>query len=143
MPETPQIPTLTERGSVSLTGTDQSVPKYPTGLRARGKRLWRELHDSADFSDCPETRLVAEEACYLADEVDRQRKLIRAAGTDTRVRGSQGQPVSMPEIADLQRNQGILLSLLKSLRLPDEDGGDGKLTRSQVGKKAAEARWNS
>lgn len=117
------------------------IPKYPTGLRARGKRLWRELHESADFSDCPETRLVAEEACYLADEIARQRTLIRQSGADTRVRGSQGQPVSMPEIADLQRNQGILLSLLKSLRLPEEDGGDGKLSRSQVGKIAADARW--
>lgn len=127
-----------------MTETDDKlpqIPKYPTGLKARGKRLWRELHESADFSDCPETRLVAEEACYLTDEIARQRRLIGAAGTDTRVRGSQGQPVSMPEIADLQRNQGILLSLLKSLRLPDEDGGNGKLTRSQAGRIAAEARW--
>ncbi|MEB3031082.1 hypothetical protein [[Mycobacterium] nativiensis] len=119
------------------------IPKPPTGLRARGKRLWRELHEFAEFGDCPETRLIAEEACYLTDEITRQRTLIRKAGTDTRVKGSQGQPVSMPEIADLQRNQGILLSLLKSLRLPDEDGGDGKLSRSQVGKIAAEARWRS
>lgn len=126
MPETPQ------------------PPKYPTGLRARGKRLWRELHESADYRACPETRLVAEETCYLTDEITRQRALIRKAGTDTRVKGSQGQPVSMPEIADLQRNQGILLSLLKSLRLPDDETApSGKLSRSQVGKIAANARWNT
>lgn len=117
------------------------IPKYPIGLKARGKCLWRELHESADFSECPETRLVSEEACYLADEIDRQRRLIRKAGDNTRVIGSQKQPVSMPEIADLQRNQNVLLALLKSLRLPDEDGGDGKLTRSQVGTIAANARW--
>jgi len=120
-----------------------TIPTYPPNLRKRGKRLWTELHTSADFSGVPETRLVAEEACYLADEIDRQRRLIRAAGKDTRVKGSQGQPVSMPEIADLQRNQGILLSLLKSLRLPEDDEApSGKMTRSQAGKAAADARWH-
>lgn len=118
------------------------IPPYPPNLRKRGKRLWHELHTSADFADVPETRLVAEESCYLADEIDRQRRQIRAAGADTRVKGSQGQPVSMPEIADLQRNQGILLSLLKSLRLPDDDGPGAKMTRSQSGKAAADARWH-
>lgn len=38
--------------------------------------------------------MVIEQACYLADEIDRQRRTIRKAGTDTRVTGSQGQPVS-------------------------------------------------
>jgi hypothetical protein len=127
-----------------MTETDAiKIPPYPPDLepRGRGRQLWRELHTSADFAGVPETRLVVEEACYLADEIARQRRLIRSSGEDTRVKGSQGQPVSMPEIADLQRNQGILLSLLKSLRLPDEDGGDGKLTRSQAGRVAADARW--
>jgi hypothetical protein len=68
------------------------TPKYPPNLKACGKRLWRELHRSADFSECPETRLVVEEACYLTDEIARQRRLIRAAGDDTRVTGSQKQP---------------------------------------------------
>jgi hypothetical protein len=121
-----------------------AIPPYPPDLksRGRGRRLWRELHRSADFQSCPETVLIAEEACYLADEIERQRGIIRDAGDNTRVVGSQKQPVSMPEIADLQRNQGILLGLLKSLRLPGEDGGDGKLTRSQVGQIASAARWN-
>jgi hypothetical protein len=97
------------------------------------------LHTTCDFSGCPETQLIAEEARYLADEIARQRKLVKASGGDTRVKGSQGQPVSMPEIADLQKNQGILLSMLKSLRMPDDE--DGSLSRSQIGKIGAEARW--
>lgn len=115
------------------------VPKYPTGLKARGKRLWRELHEVADFGGCPETRVVAEEACYLTDEIERLRRIVRKAGADTRVTGYNGQPVSMPEADDLRKNQGILLSMLKSLRLPDDDGG--KLTRSDIGKMGAAARW--
>jgi hypothetical protein len=103
MPETLEIP---------------DVPKYPRGLKARGKRLWRELHQSADFSSCPETLVVAEEACYLADEVDRLRQLVHAAGPDTRVTGYNGQPVSMPEVDDLRKSQTLLLSMLKSRGYP-------------------------
>lgn len=119
------------------------IPKPPPGLRTRGKQLWTELHTSADFSGVPETRMVAEEVCYLVDEIDRQRRLIRKAGADTRVIGSNKQPVSMPEIADLQRNQQLLLSLLKSLRLPDENAEANKLTPSQIGQMGADARWRS
>lgn len=117
-----------------------AIPKYPTGLKARGKRLWRELHATADFSGTPEARLVAEEACYLADEIERLRRLVCSAGVDTRVAGYNGQPASMPEVDDLRKNQTILLAMLKSLRLPDE--GDGKLTRSEIGKMGAAARWD-
>ncbi len=84
--------------------------------------------------------MVIEQACYLADEIHRQRGSIRKAGADTRVQGSQGQPVSMPEIADLQRNQQLLLSMLKSIRVDD---GDDKMSRSQIGRKGAAARWGS
>lgn len=66
------------------------IPKHPPGLRARGKRFWEELHATGDFRGCPETELVAEEACYLADEVARQRQLIRKAGKDTRIKGYNG-----------------------------------------------------
>lgn len=119
----------------------QPIPKSPTGLRARGKRLWRELHGSADFTGCPETLTVIEEACYLADEVDRLRRLVRAAGEDTRVTGYNGQPVSMPEVDDLRKSQTLLLAMLKSIRV--EIDGDGKLTRSQAGQVAADARWRN
>ncbi|MGB0969732.1 MAG: hypothetical protein ACPGVG_02040 [Mycobacterium sp.] len=122
------------------TTESTKIPKYPPNLKARGKQLWDELHRSADFTDCPETQMVVEEACYIADEINRLRRLVRGAGDDTRVLGSQKQPVSMPEIADLQRNQQILLGMLKSLRLPDD--GDGVLTRSQVGRLGALARWD-
>lgn len=119
-----------------------TIPPYPPSLQKRGKQLWDEIHTSADFSEIPETRLIVEEACYLSDEIARQRRLIKSAGRSTRVHGSNGQPVSMPEIADLQRNQGILLQLLKSVRLPDDEPTGGKMTRQQSAKAAADARWH-
>ncbi|MGG7103114.1 MULTISPECIES: hypothetical protein [Rhodococcus] len=115
------------------------IPKYPPGLKARGKRLWVEMHTSGDFSGSPETVSVIEEACYLADEIKRLRDIVRKAGSDTRVTGYNGQSVSMPEMADLQRNQQLLLSMLKSIRV---DSDDAKLTPSQLGRLGADARWD-
>jgi hypothetical protein len=116
------------------------IPKTPPGLKARGKQLWADLHASGDFSGSPETVAVIEEACYLADEIKRLRDIIRKAGADTRVSGYNGQPVSMPEMTDLQRNQQLLLSMLKAIRVDDD--GD-KLTRSQLGVMGADARWRN
>lgn len=64
------------------------------------------------------------------------------AGEDTLVKGYNGQPVSMPELDDLRKSQSLHLSMIKSLRTPQECNGDGKLTRSQVGRIAADARWH-
>ena len=117
------------------------LPKYPPGLRSRGKRLWRELHESADFSGCPETLVIAEEACYLTDEIARLRRIVRKAGNDTRTAGYNGQLVSVPEVDDLRKSQTILLAMLKALQLPDDGDGEG-LTRSQIGRIGARARWS-
>ncbi|ORB46703.1 hypothetical protein BST43_26580 [Mycobacteroides saopaulense] len=65
--------------------------------------------------------------------------MIRKAGTDTRIKGYNGQMVSIPEIADRQRNQQLLLSMLKSIRVDDPDG---KLTPSEIGRRGSDARWH-
>ncbi len=114
------------------------IPKRPTGLKAPGKKLWDAIHASADFSGSPETVAVIEQACFLADEINRLQRLIRKAGSDTRVAGYNGQLVSMPEVADLQSNQRTYLAYLKSIRVSDVDD---KLTRSEVGRLGAAARY--
>lgn len=122
------------------------IPTYPDGLkpRGRGRRLWREIHELASSAGLPETRLAVEEACFVADEIDRLRRIVLAAGENTRVTGYNKQPVSMPEVDDLRKAQTLLLSLLKSIRLPDDDGSDGgKMTRSESGRAAADARWHA
>lgn len=116
-----------------------TIPKYPAGLRAAGKRKWRDIHVSGDFTGAPETMAVIEQVCFLADEIARQQKVIREAGSDTRVRGYNGQPVSMPEVTDLQRNQQLYLSYLKAIRVDPPEGE--KLSRSEIGKLGADARW--
>ena len=64
------------------------IPKYPTGLKARGKRLWVEMHESGDFRQSPETVAVIEQACFLADEIKRLQGLIRMlTGTQSEDQG--------------------------------------------------------
>lgn len=98
------------------------------------------LHEEYNFDPAPEKRLIAEEACRTADVVDRLHAIVDAA-EDMRVRGSQGQPVSMPEVAELRQYRALFVTLLKALTLPDDEGGG--LTRSQLGKLGAEARWGN
>ncbi|WP_236724597.1 hypothetical protein [Mycobacterium avium] len=119
------------------------IPKAPAGLKAKGRQLWRELHRVYSFDDCPEKLVVLENACRTADVVARLQAVVDEA-EDLRVRGSQGQPVAAPEVGELRQYRALLSSLLKALTLPDEKetaGGTGKLTRSQLGRLGAQARW--
>jgi hypothetical protein len=118
---------------------DVKIPKTPRGLQAQGRLVWHELHAVYDFEDCPEKRIILEEACRTADVVKRLQDIVDAAD-DLRVRGSQGQPVAMPEVAELRQYRALLTSLLRALTLPDDDDG---LTRSQLGKLGAAARWGN
>jgi hypothetical protein len=114
------------------------IPKPPTGLKPRGRRVWRELHAVYDFTDAPEKGILLEEAARTADVVVRLQNLVDEAG-HLRVSGSNGQPVAMPELAELRQYRALLASLLKSLTLPDDEES---WTRSQLGKAGAAARWN-
>ncbi|MEU1526933.1 hypothetical protein ABZ413_32560 [Nocardia rhamnosiphila] len=116
------------------------IPKAPRGLQTRGKQVWTKLHAEYDFSEAPEKLIMVEEACRTADVVARLQALVDSAA-DLRVRGSQGQPVAMPELAELRQYRSLLTSLMKSLMLPDADE-DG-MTRSQLGKLGAQARWGN
>ena len=112
----------------------------PDGLRDRGTELWVRLTAEYDFSAAPEKLLILEEAARTADMVDRLQRIIDAAD-DLRVRGSQGQPVALPEIAEARQWRAQLASLLDKLRLPEEET-EGAMTRSQLARHAAQARWS-
>lgn len=116
---------------------DKSIPRAPRGLDSRGRQLWREIHAVYDFAEAPERAILLEEACRTADVIKRLQEVVDAAA-DLRVRGSQGQPVAMPEIAELRQYRSLLTSLLKALALPDDEDS---WSRSQLGKAGAQARW--
>lgn len=123
----------------------QEIPRAPRGLKAEGRKLWNRIHEAYSFDEAPERLVILEQACRTADVVARLQEIVDEA-TDLRVRGSQGQPVSIPEVSELRQYRGLLTASLKALALPDEDDGQGtagNLTRSQIGRLGAKARWGS
>jgi hypothetical protein len=117
-------------------------PAVPVGLREKGTDLWVRITDQYDFSAAPEKLLLLEEAARAADMVARLQSIVDGLD-DWRVRGSQGQPVQAPEVSSLLSWRAQFASLIEKLRLPDEDDGSGSLTRSQIGRRAAQARWGN
>ncbi|MGY4869794.1 hypothetical protein [Mycolicibacterium elephantis] len=115
------------------------IPRAPAGLSARGRQLWRELHTVYDFTEAPEKQAILEEACRTADVVKRLQAIVDGAD-DIRVCGSQGQPVAMPELLELRQYRSLMAQLLKALGCPDDDD---VLTRSELGKLGAAARWKN
>jgi len=111
--------------------------KPPRGLKARGKRLWVDLQGAYDFSEAPERLFLLEEACRVADLIDRLQQVVSGAA-DLRVRGSQGQPVALPELPELRQYRALFASLIKSLGLPDADDSNSPKSFSRLGN---EARW--
>lgn len=106
--------------------TENKIPRAPKGLGSRGKQLWRELHTEFDMSADPHRRVLVEDACREADLVERLQAVVDAA-EDLRVRGSQGQPVKMPELEEIRLHRKVLSDLLKALALPDtEELADAK-----------------
>ncbi len=72
---------------------DVKIPKAPSGLQARGRQLWRELHAEYDFEGAPEKLILVEEACRTADVAARLQAVVDAA-EDLRVRGFWRSPCS-------------------------------------------------
>jgi hypothetical protein len=91
-------------------------PKPPSGLRASGKRLWNEV--LAVYELNPLELVLLEEACHTTDEIDQMERVLR--GLDSLlVPGYMGMPKPHPLLAELRAHTLLLLSLIKSLRLPD------------------------
>jgi hypothetical protein len=99
----------------------RSVPRAPNGLQRRGKLLWSQLHTVFDFTSEPHRLVLIEDACREADLVDRLQRAVDK--NDLRVKGSQHQPVTAPEVSELRLHRKTLADILRALSLPD-DGTD-------------------
>jgi hypothetical protein len=117
-------------------------PRPPMGLRERGLELWGRLVAEYDFSEAPEKLLLLEEAARTADLVARLQAVVDEA-QELRVRGSQGQPVAMPEVTELRQYRTQLAALLRGLALPSGDEDSEGLSRSEIGRLGAAARWKN
>ena len=113
-------------------------PATPKGLTRTAGALWRSVTSTYDLR-VDELR-VLEDACYEMALIDFLEEHRRSDEFELFVKGSQGQPVTNPVLAELRQHRSALRQLLRQLNLPDEDGRAAE-SRSSAARDAANARW--
>jgi hypothetical protein len=92
----------------------------PRGLGTEGQKLWRGVVDEFDLRAEPHKLRILFDACKTADVIDRLDKA--AAKAPLTVKGSMGQEVISPLIAQSQTARGQLAQLLGRLNFaPTEE----------------------
>lgn len=113
--------------------------RKPAGLGAAGAKLWRSVVEVFDFAEEPGKVALLAQACRVADIVA---ELDEAADqAPLTVKGSVGQQVISPFIAEARAQRALLAQLLGRLGLPDSDEErDAKAAKlSQTRRKAAKS----
>lgn len=103
------------------------------------KKLWRET--TKTYSLAMHEKLILRGACVSLDQI----QLLEAQldGADLTVRGSMGQEVAHPLLAEVRAQQAAYDRAIKQLDLPDEGESSGRAAgnRSTSARQAARARW--
>ncbi len=104
-----------------------------------GRQLWKQIVTSGRFVLRPDELRILEDACKLSDRAAELEE--EAKGRSSTVRGSQGQPVINPLLAEERQCRIAVAQLLKQLKLPDEESAGGESSRSVNARTAAQSRW--
>jgi hypothetical protein len=95
--------------------------RSPASLDAAGRRLWRSTVDVFDFTDEPHKVQILTQACRVADIVA---ELDEAADeAPLTVKGSMGQVVISPFIAEARAQRALLAQLIGLQRCLDPQTG--------------------
>lgn len=108
------------------------------GLRAAGRRLWRDVTEAYDLR--PDELAVLREMARQVDELDRLAAAL--ADIEPVTVGSKGQPVAHPLLAEARGARLVLARLTSTLSLPDE-GTPGMTAKQRHAQRAADARWRA
>lgn len=112
--------------------------RAPMRLSPKANKLW---HSTLNVYDLAEHEYpILEAACRELDLVDELEKELR--GSDYIVRGSMGQDVANPLLAEIRHHRAAYVSLVRALGLPDADAGEVPDARRSAAQKAAQARWS-
>lgn len=112
--------------------------RAPMRLSEKANKLWRstlEVYDLAEH-EYP----ILEAACRELDIIGEIEKELRGAALI--VRGSMGQDVANPLLAEVRHHRAAYVSLIRALGLPDADADVAPSPRSTAAQKAAMARWS-
>lgn len=91
--------------------------KAPTGLKPRSRKLWKTV--TADYQLRADELDVLEDICREMDLIDALEIAMKNAPYT--VRGSQGQEVINPLVAELRQHRATKKSLWSLLKLPDDE----------------------
>lgn len=113
----------------------------PDNLGPAGTELWESITEVFSFEDEPGKVALLQRACRTADTIA---TLEAEASTQSLLaKGSMGQAVVNPLVAEARSQTSLLDKLLKSLDLPEteEEQLERAQRRSRAGRTAARARW--
>jgi hypothetical protein len=114
----------------------------PAGLANAGKALWKAvgegLPDGWELDEREQTILAL--AARQMDQVASLERLVKKNGL--MVKGSTGQPVLNPAIAEARQGRLAIGKLLGQLALPDEEGKPSTERQARA-RRAAESRWKA
>jgi hypothetical protein len=121
-----------------VKGSTPTKPRtVPTGMKAAGKALWKEV--TGTYSLAPGEMPLLALACRQADDVAALEALLAADGLV--VAGSAGQLRLSAVVTELRQGRLALAKLLDQLALPVEAGAPSMTPAQRRGKAAADARW--
>lgn len=109
--------------------------KRPSGLHDSSRKLWDDITGKYELR-ADELRIL-EQACRESDLIETLEEA--QSGAPLLGKGSQGQDVISPFISEIRQHRAIFSSLLRQLKLPDEQGASD---RSAAARAAANARWS-
>ena len=111
--------------------------RAPAGLRARGRRFWKDTLDEFELSESEVQILV--EVCRTLDNLDALNDVVGEQGATTE--GSQGQTVVHPALQEVRQQRANLHRLIAALGLPDDDGGSVRSALSLRSISGNSSRW--
>lgn len=118
-----------------------TAKRTPSGLGEDGLELWTDITGEYELR-FDELRIL-ETACREWDlmcGMDAQLNSELDAGNWS-VRGSMGQDVAHPLLAEIARHRALFARLVSQLKLPDEGAVDSPQSRSDAARAMAHARW--
>lgn len=92
--------------------------RRPAGLKKQGRALWRQITAEFDLENEPDRLELLFQACKTADQIAELDEA--AADAPLTVKGSMGQPVISPFIAEARVQRGLLAQLLGRMNFAEE-----------------------
>lgn len=115
----------------------------PKPLGPAGRAIVAQLESEYDFSTAPQNQALLEQIGKVADMIQRLSDVVGSSESlrcpETTGRGA----VAIPELVELRYHRTQYAALLKALALPvdEEETDSGVMSRSEVGRVGARARW--